>query len=115
METPKESKERSDQTVPDGGEEEEEEEKVRGVQAHYLRCPSPSFSTASDSRFSLISGSDAASIFMEPIHLSSAVAAKKIINEGKADQTTFLPSGSVRPDRERHILTPGTDLGLYFD
>lgn len=37
----------------------------------------------SESRFSMISGSDAASIFMEPIHLSSAVAAKKIINEGE--------------------------------
>lgn len=35
---------------------------------------------ASD-RFSMISGSDAESIFMEPIHLSSAIAAKKIINE----------------------------------
>lgn len=31
----------------------------------------------------MISGSDAASIFMEPIHLSSAVAAKKIISEGE--------------------------------
>lgn len=39
------------------------------------------FSTVSD-RFSVISGSDAESIFMEPIHLSSAVAAKQIINEG---------------------------------
>lgn len=37
----------------------------------------------SESRFSTISGSDAASIFMEPIHLSSAIAAKKIINEGE--------------------------------
>lgn len=37
----------------------------------------------SESRFSMISGSDAASIFMEPIHLSSGVAAKKIINEGE--------------------------------
>lgn len=37
----------------------------------------------SESRFSAISGSDAASIFMEPIHLSSAIAAKKIINEGE--------------------------------
>ncbi|XP_015249170.1 PREDICTED: inactive dual specificity phosphatase 27 [Cyprinodon variegatus] len=98
METPKESKERSDQTVPDGGEEEEEEEKVRGVQAHYLRCPSPSFSTASDSRFSLISGSDAASIFMEPIHLSSAVAAKKIINEElppRAIRTESIPESML--------------------
>ncbi|KAI7811448.1 serine/threonine/tyrosine-interacting-like protein 2 [Triplophysa rosa] len=53
---------------------------VRDVQSHYLRCPSPSFSTVSD-RFSMISGSDAESIFMEPIHLSSAIAAKKIISE----------------------------------
>ncbi|KAA0722681.1 Inactive dual specificity phosphatase 27 [Triplophysa tibetana] len=53
---------------------------VRDVQSHYLRCPSPSFSTVSD-RFSMISGSDAESIFMEPIHLSSAIAAKQIINE----------------------------------
>ncbi|CAL8275679.1 unnamed protein product [Arctogadus glacialis] len=57
---------------------------VMDVQAHYLRSPSPSnFSTVSDSRFSMISGSDAESIFMEPIHLSSAIAAKQIINEGE--------------------------------
>ncbi|XP_075904772.1 serine/threonine/tyrosine-interacting-like protein 2 [Nelusetta ayraudi] len=63
-------------------EEEEEQTSVQGIQSRYLRCPSPSFSMASmESRFSAISGSDAASIFMEPIHLSSAVAAKKIINE----------------------------------
>uniref|UniRef100_A0A3P8SF89 Dual specificity phosphatase 27 n=1 Tax=Amphiprion percula TaxID=161767 RepID=A0A3P8SF89_AMPPE len=79
MASANESGELDDQTVPD--EDEEEERSVRGVQAHYLRCPSPSFSMASESRFSMISGSDAASIFMEPIHLSSAIAAKKIINE----------------------------------
>uniref|UniRef100_H3CY25 Dual specificity phosphatase 27 n=1 Tax=Tetraodon nigroviridis TaxID=99883 RepID=H3CY25_TETNG len=62
-------------------EEEEEAMSVHGVQSRYLRCPSPSFSMVSESRFSTISGSDAASIFMEPIHLSSAVAAKKIISE----------------------------------
>ncbi|XP_013877219.1 serine/threonine/tyrosine-interacting-like protein 2 [Austrofundulus limnaeus] len=67
-----------DQTVPD---EDEVERSIREVQSSYLRCPSPSFSMASESRFSMISGSDAASIFMEPIHLSSGVAAKKIINE----------------------------------
>nr|WAW78387.1 dual-specificity phosphatase 27 [Paralichthys olivaceus] len=82
MESANGSEERRDQAVPDGDEEEEEEEQsVRGVQSHYLRCPSPSFSMMSDSRFSAISGSDAASIFMEPIHLSSAIAAKQIINE----------------------------------
>ncbi|XP_047211852.1 serine/threonine/tyrosine-interacting-like protein 2 [Girardinichthys multiradiatus] len=98
MESANENKERSDQTPPDGGEEQEEEEKVRGVQAHYLRCPSPSFSMASDSRFSMISGSDAASIFMEPIHLSSAIAAKKIINEElppRAIRTESIPESML--------------------
>nr|XP_057907587.1 serine/threonine/tyrosine-interacting-like protein 2 [Doryrhamphus excisus] len=68
--------ERDDQMVPD-----EEENDIHGVQSRYLRCPSPSLSMMSESRFSAISGSDAASIFMEPIHLSSAIAAKKIISE----------------------------------
>ncbi|XP_035533639.1 inactive dual specificity phosphatase 27 isoform X2 [Morone saxatilis] len=90
MASANESGERDDQTVP-GGEEEEEERTVQGIQSHYLRCPSPSFSMASESRFSMISGSDAASIFMEPIHLSSAIAAKKIINEE-------LPPRSVRAE-----------------
>ncbi|KAL7845832.1 hypothetical protein AOLI_G00240240 [Acnodon oligacanthus] len=72
-----------DQKVPD----EDETPAVKDVQAHYLRCPSPSFSMMSDrfstisDRFSMISGSDAESIFMEPIHLSSAIAAKQIIGE----------------------------------
>ncbi|XP_069576427.1 serine/threonine/tyrosine-interacting-like protein 2 [Brachyistius frenatus] len=78
MASANESGERDNQTVPDG---DEEERSVQGVQSQYLRCPSPSFSMMSESRFSTISGSDAASIFMEPIHLSSALAAKKIINE----------------------------------
>nr|XP_046238721.1 serine/threonine/tyrosine-interacting-like protein 2 isoform X2 [Scatophagus argus] len=88
-----ESGQRGDQTVPGGEEVKEEEEQsgVQGIQSHYLRCPSPSFSMASESRFSMISGSDAASIFMEPIHLSSAIAAKKIINEE-------LPPRSVRAE-----------------
>ncbi|XP_077435134.1 serine/threonine/tyrosine-interacting-like protein 2 isoform X2 [Vanacampus margaritifer] len=62
--------EHEDQTVPNG---DEEEASIQGIQSRYLRCSSP--------RFSAISGSDAASIFMEPVHLSSAIAAKKIINE----------------------------------
>ncbi|XP_054636754.1 serine/threonine/tyrosine-interacting-like protein 2 [Dunckerocampus dactyliophorus] len=70
--------ERDDQMVPSG---DEEENGIHGVQSRYLRCPSPSLSMMSESRFSAISGSDAASIFMEPIHLSSAIAAKKIISE----------------------------------
>ncbi|XP_067358532.1 serine/threonine/tyrosine-interacting-like protein 2 [Channa argus] len=78
MASANESEEHSDQTVPGG---DEEVKSVRGVQSQYLRCPSPSFSMLSESRFSTVSGSDAASIFMEPIHLSSAVAAKKIISE----------------------------------
>ncbi|XP_051982378.1 serine/threonine/tyrosine-interacting-like protein 2 [Xyrauchen texanus] len=65
-----------DQQVPD----QDETASVKHVQSHYLRCPSPSFSMMSD-RFSMISGSDASSIYMEPIHLSSAIAAKKIISE----------------------------------
>ncbi|XP_034269973.1 serine/threonine/tyrosine-interacting-like protein 2 [Pantherophis guttatus] len=58
-----------DQEVPDG-----EEPDVKAVQAHYLRSPSPS-------RFSVLSDAETESIFMEPIHLSSAVAAKQIIKE----------------------------------
>ncbi|XP_077198384.1 serine/threonine/tyrosine-interacting-like protein 2 [Paroedura picta] len=58
-----------EQVVPD-----EDAPDVKAVQAHYLRSPSPS-------RYSVISDTDTESIFMEPIHLSSAVAAKQIINE----------------------------------
>ncbi|NXL55749.1 DUS27 phosphatase, partial [Chordeiles acutipennis] len=61
----------SEQAVRD---EEDEGPAVKAVQAHYLRSPSPS-------RYSVISDTDTESIFMEPIHLSSAVAAKQIINE----------------------------------
>lgn len=67
-------------------------------------CP-PSFSMVSESRFSTISGSDAASIFMEPIHLSSAVAAKKIISEGEE----VLGGGGVR------VRVLGSDrMRLFF-
>ncbi|NWS12687.1 DUS27 phosphatase, partial [Pachyramphus minor] len=66
----------SERAVPEEEEEEEEEEgpDVKAVQAHYLRSPSPS-------RYSMISDTDTESILMEPIHLSSAVAAKQIISE----------------------------------
>uniref|UniRef100_A0A452HJ51 Uncharacterized protein n=1 Tax=Gopherus agassizii TaxID=38772 RepID=A0A452HJ51_9SAUR len=60
----------SEQVVPD----EEDIPDVKAVQARYLRSPSPS-------QYSAISDTDTESIFMEPIHLSSAVAAKQIINE----------------------------------
>ncbi|KAM8817383.1 serine/threonine/tyrosine-interacting-like protein 2 isoform 1-T2 [Rhynchonycteris naso] len=53
---------------------EEEEVDVRAVQARYLRSPSPS-------QYSMVSEAETESIFMEPIHLSSAVAAKQIISE----------------------------------
>ncbi|XP_024435206.2 serine/threonine/tyrosine-interacting-like protein 2 [Desmodus rotundus] len=59
-----------EQVVPS----EEDEADVRAVQARYLRSPSPS-------RCSVLSEADTESIFMEPIHLSSAVAAKRIIRE----------------------------------
>lgn len=59
-----------EQVVPN----EEDEADVRAVQAHYLRSPSPS-------QYSVVSDAETESIFMEPIHLSSAVAAKQIINE----------------------------------
>ncbi|XP_061224753.1 serine/threonine/tyrosine-interacting-like protein 2 [Neopsephotus bourkii] len=61
----------SEQVVPS---EEDEGPDVKAVQARYLRSPSPS-------RYSVMSDADTESIFMEPIHLSSAVAAKEIINE----------------------------------
>ncbi|XP_063812808.1 serine/threonine/tyrosine-interacting-like protein 2 [Pseudophryne corroboree] len=59
-----------DQVVP----EKDDDDDVLAVQARYLRSPSPS-------NLSLASSAYTESIFMEPIHLSSAVAAKKIISE----------------------------------
>ncbi|KAM5237491.1 serine/threonine/tyrosine-interacting-like protein 2 [Ctenodactylus gundi] len=60
-----------EQVVPG---EEDDADDVRAVQARYLRSPSPS-------QYSVVSEAETESIFMEPIHLSSAVAAKQIINE----------------------------------
>ncbi|XP_053561838.1 serine/threonine/tyrosine-interacting-like protein 2 [Bombina bombina] len=60
----------AEQVVPDEGADND----VRSVQARYLRSPSPS-------SFSMVSDAYTESIFMEPIHLSSAIAAKQIINE----------------------------------
>ncbi|XP_038614059.1 serine/threonine/tyrosine-interacting-like protein 2 [Tachyglossus aculeatus] len=68
-----------------GDPEEEEEEQVvpgaedaakdvKAVQARYLRSPTPS-------QYSTVSDAETESIFMEPIHLSSSVAAKQIISE----------------------------------
>nr|XP_006988184.2 serine/threonine/tyrosine-interacting-like protein 2 [Peromyscus maniculatus bairdii] len=59
-----------EQVVPN----EEDEADVKAIQARYLRSPSPS-------QYSVVSDAETESIFMEPIHLSSAVAAKQIINE----------------------------------
>ncbi|XP_052592468.1 serine/threonine/tyrosine-interacting-like protein 2 [Peromyscus californicus insignis] len=59
-----------EQVVPN----EEDEADVKAIQARYLRSPSPS-------QYSVVSDAETESIFMEPIHLSSAVAAKQIIKE----------------------------------
>ncbi|NXE18826.1 DUS27 phosphatase, partial [Ardeotis kori] len=72
----------SEQVVPN---EEDEGPDVKAVQARYLRSPSPS-------RYSVISDADTESIFMEPIHLSSAVAAKQIINEELKTKDTKVDS-----------------------
>ncbi|KAM9247003.1 Inactive dual specificity phosphatase 27 [Leptosomus discolor] len=72
----------SEQVVPG---EEDKGPDVTAVQAHYLRSPSPS-------RYSVISDTDTESIFMEPIHLSSAVAAKQIINEELKTKDTKVDS-----------------------
>ncbi|XP_067259934.1 serine/threonine/tyrosine-interacting-like protein 2 [Chanodichthys erythropterus] len=83
-----------DQQVP----HQDEAASVKDVQSHYLRCPSPSFSMMSDrfstvsDRFSMISGSEAESIFMDPIHLSSSIAAKKIISEELKSRDVRTPS-----------------------
>ncbi|XP_029789215.1 inactive dual specificity phosphatase 27 [Suricata suricatta] len=71
-----------EQVVPS----EEDEGNVRAVQAQYLRSPSPS-------QYSMVSDAETESIFMEPIHLSSAVAAKQIISE------EFKPRG-IRAEAE---------------
>lgn len=47
------------------------------TQSHLTQIPS-------SLRYSMVSDAETESIFMEPIHLSSAVAAKQIINEGNA-------------------------------
>ncbi|XP_033833843.2 serine/threonine/tyrosine-interacting-like protein 2 [Periophthalmus magnuspinnatus] len=92
------SNQSKDQTVPTDDDEEARE--IHEVQSKYLRCPSPNFSLMSESRFSMISGSEADSIFMEPIHLSSAIAAKKIINEelpSRGIPTFSLPDSYLEP------------------
>ncbi|XP_071612654.1 serine/threonine/tyrosine-interacting-like protein 2 [Heliangelus exortis] len=76
----------SEQVVPG---EEDEGPDVKAVQAHYLRSPSPS-------RYSVISDADTESIFMEPIHLSSAVAAKQIINEELKTKDAKVDPGCPR-------------------
>ncbi|KAM6319623.1 serine/threonine/tyrosine-interacting-like protein 2 [Podargus strigoides] len=84
----------SEQAVPD---EEDEGAGVKAVQAHYLRSPSPS-------RYSVISDTDTESIFMEPIHLSSAVAAKQIINEELKTKDTSVDSVCPRMLESAHQL-----------
>ncbi|XP_006876056.1 PREDICTED: inactive dual specificity phosphatase 27 [Chrysochloris asiatica] len=86
-----------EQVVPS----EADEADVRAVQARYLRSPSPS-------QYSMISDAETESIFMEPIHLSSAVAAKQIINE------ELKPRG-VRADSECPGLLESAEQLLVED
>ncbi|XP_016057844.1 PREDICTED: inactive dual specificity phosphatase 27 [Miniopterus natalensis] len=80
----------------------EDEAEVRAVQARYLlRSPSPS-------QFSVVSEAETESIFMEPIHLSSAVAAKRIINE------ELRPRG-VRAEAERPGMLESAEQLLVED
>ncbi|KAM4682497.1 serine/threonine/tyrosine-interacting-like protein 2 [Amazona ochrocephala] len=76
----------SEQVVPS---EEDEGPDVKAVQASYLCSPSPS-------RYSVMSDADTESIFMEPIHLSSAVAAKKIISEELKTKDASVDSACPR-------------------
>lgn len=62
-------------------------------------------------RYSLVSDAETESIFMEPIHLSSAVAAKQIINEGNAIRS-WVGAGRVQgssgdPGREPMVCVWG--------
>ncbi|KAK0140922.1 Inactive dual specificity phosphatase 27 [Merluccius polli] len=87
----------------------EEAGDVTSIQSHYLRSPSPSnFSMVSESRFSMISGSDAESIFMEPIHLSSAIAAKQIINEGEVNLSRVVRLSVLK------VGSDGSEATLIF-
>ncbi|XP_004589209.2 serine/threonine/tyrosine-interacting-like protein 2 isoform X2 [Ochotona princeps] len=86
-----------EQVVPS----EEDEADVRAVQARYLRSPSPS-------QHSMVSEAETESIFMEPIHLSSAVAAKQIINE------EFKPRG-LKADAECQGMLESAEQLLVED
>ncbi|XP_007935925.1 serine/threonine/tyrosine-interacting-like protein 2 [Orycteropus afer afer] len=86
-----------EQVVPS----EEDEADVRAVQARYLRSPSPS-------QYSLVSDAETESIFMEPIHLSSGIAAKQIINEE-------LKQRGVRADSECPGLLESAEQLLVED
>lgn len=63
---------------------------------------------SSSFRYSVVSDAETESIFMDPIHLSSAVAAKQIINEGDAIQTPRLGGPRViwRPSEGAHWKVP---------
>lgn len=66
-------------------------------QHHLMEALSP--------RYSVVSEAETESIFMEPIHLSSAVAAKRIIREGKAGRGQWeLGESSGRQDRASVLL-----------
>ncbi|XP_017535802.3 serine/threonine/tyrosine-interacting-like protein 2 isoform X1 [Manis javanica] len=79
----------------------EDEADLRAVQAQYLRSPSPS-------QYSVVSDTETESIFMEPIHLSSAIAAKPTIHEGLG------PSGT-RPEDDRAGMLQSAEQLLLGD
>ncbi|ELK16318.1 Inactive dual specificity phosphatase 27 [Pteropus alecto] len=101
-----------EQVVPS----EEDEVDVRAVQARYLRSPSPS-------QYSVVSEAETESIFMEPIHLSSAVAAKQIIGQelrrrggrAEAESLGMLESAEqlLMEDLYNRVREKMDDSGLY--
>ncbi|KAJ8405965.1 hypothetical protein AAFF_G00308530 [Aldrovandia affinis] len=68
-----------DHVVPDS-----DTPSVMSSPSSHLRCSSPS-------RFSVISGTDTESIFMEPMNLSSLLATKQIINEDLGQEDEVEP------------------------
>ncbi|XP_036090596.1 inactive dual specificity phosphatase 27 [Rousettus aegyptiacus] len=101
-----------EQVVPS----EEDDVDVRAVQARYLRSPSPS-------QCSVVSEAETESIFMEPIHLSSAVAAKQIISQelrrqggrAEAERLGMLESAEqlMMEDLYNRVREKMDDSGLY--
>ncbi|KAI1885187.1 hypothetical protein AGOR_G00217600 [Albula goreensis] len=68
-----------DHVVPDN-----DTSSVISTPSSHLRCSSPS-------RFSIISGADTESIFMEPLNLSSLLGTKQIVNEDSGEEEEDEP------------------------